>query len=76
MKNLPVMWETQVEKIPWRREWLSTSVFLPGEFHEQKSLVGYSPWGHKKLDAIEQLTLSLEHYLEAVARIVCECTYV
>ena len=40
-------------------EWLSTPVFLPGEFHEQRSLVGYSPWGCKELDLIEQLTLSL-----------------
>ena len=36
-------------KIPWRRKWQPTSVFLPGEFHWQKSLVGYSPWDHKKL---------------------------
>ena len=34
-----------VGKIPWRREWLPTPVFLPGEFHAQKSLVGYSLWG-------------------------------
>ena len=32
-----------VGKIPWRREWQPTSVFLPGEFHGQRSLVGYSP---------------------------------
>ena len=31
---------------PWRRKWQSTPVFLPGNFHGQKSLVGYSPWGH------------------------------
>ena len=31
----------------WRREWLPTPVFLPGEFHGQRSLVGYSPWGYK-----------------------------
>ena len=37
----------------------STSVFLPGESHEQRSLVSYSPWGHKELDMIERLTLSL-----------------
>ena len=36
-----------VEKIPWRREWQPTPVFLPGEFRGQRSLVGYSPWGHK-----------------------------
>jgi len=34
-------------------------LFLPGEFHEQRSLVGYSPWGCKKSDTTEQLTLSL-----------------
>ena len=43
-----------VRKIPWRREWLPTPVFLSGEFHEQRSLVGYSPWGHKESDTTEQ----------------------
>ena len=46
-------------KIPWRREWLLTPGFLPGEFHGQRSLAGYSPWGCKELDMIEWLTLSL-----------------
>ena len=32
-----------VFKIPWRKEWQATAVFLPGEFHGQSSLVGYSP---------------------------------
>ena len=44
---------------PWRRELLPTPVFLPGLFHGQRSLVGYSPQGPKELDMIEQLTLSL-----------------
>ena len=35
-----------VRKIPWRRKWLPTQVFLPGEFHQQRSLAGYSPWDH------------------------------
>ena len=30
-----------VRKIPWRREWQPTPVFLPGEFHGQRSLAGY-----------------------------------
>ena len=34
-------------KIPWKRKWHPTPVFLPGKFHGQKSLVGYSPWGKK-----------------------------
>ena len=49
-----------VRKILWRREWLPTLVFLPGEFHEQGSLAGYSPQGIKELDTTEWLTLS--HY--------------
>ena len=36
-----------VGKIPWRRKWQPTPVFLPGIFHRQRSLAGYSPWGHK-----------------------------
>ena len=34
---------------PWRREWLPIPVFLPGEFHGQRSLAGYSPQGHKRV---------------------------
>ena len=41
-KTLPAMQETWVGKIPWRREWLPTSIFLPEEFHGQRSLVGCS----------------------------------
>ena len=37
-----------IRKIPWRRAWQPTPLFLPGEAHEQRSLVGYSPWGHKE----------------------------
>ena len=39
--------DSWVGKIPWRREWLPTPVLLPGETHGQRSLAGYSPWGHK-----------------------------
>jgi len=38
-----------VRKTPWRRKWQPTPVFLPGESHGQRSLAGYSPWGHKEL---------------------------
>ena len=37
-----------VGKIPWRRKWQPTPVFLPGESHGQRSLADYSPWGHKE----------------------------
>ena len=40
-------------KIPWRRKWQPTPVFLPGESHGQRNLVGYSPQGCKELDMTE-----------------------
>ena len=42
--------------MPWRRKWQPTPVFLPGEFHGQRSLAGYRPWGHKESDMTEWLT--------------------
>ena len=36
-----------IRKISWRTEWLPTPVFLSGEFHGERSLVGYSSWGHR-----------------------------
>ena len=39
-----------IGKIPWRRKWQPTAVFLPGESCGQRSLVGYSSCGHKQLD--------------------------
>ena len=51
VKNLPAVWETWVRsllrKIPWRRKWQPTPGFLPGESYGQRSLMGYSPWGHR-----------------------------
>ena len=61
-KNISVMKSLQfrrssfdlwVRKIPWRRKWQSTSVFLPGGSHGQWNLVGYSPWGCKEWDMTE-----------------------
>ena len=48
-----------VGKIPWRRTWQPTPVFLPGESHGQRSLVGYGPWDRKESDMTERLILSL-----------------
>ena len=61
VKNLPANagrhrrrgFDPWVRKIPWRRAWQPTPVFLPGESQGQKSLVGYSSWGHKELDMTE-----------------------
>ena len=59
VKNLSAMRETWfdpwVQKIPWRREWQSTPVFLPGKPHGQRSLTGYSLWDGKESETIEQL---------------------
>ena len=42
-------------KIPWRRKWQPTPVFLHGESHGQRSLAGYSPWGGKESDTTKRL---------------------
>ena len=76
VKNLPAMQETRVRsligKIPWRRKWQPTPVFLPGESHGQRSLGGYSPWGHKELDTTEQLTLT--HYANLINTYITHIT--
>ena len=61
VKNLPANagnimrhgFDPWVGKIPWRKAWQSTPLFLPGESPGQRSLVGYSPWGHRELDTTE-----------------------
>ena len=62
VSNLPAMRrpgsDPWVGKVSWRREWQPTPVFLPGEFHGQRSLVGYSPWGHTELDMTEQIKIT------------------
>ena len=50
-----------IGKIPWRKKWQPTPVFLPGQFHGQRSLVGYSLWGCKELDMTEQSTHTCMH---------------
>ena len=56
VKNLPAMQKAQrhrmdpwIGKIPWSRKWHPTPVFLPGKSHGQRDLVGYSPWGLKRV---------------------------
>ena len=50
-----------VREIPWRRKWHPTPVFLPGQSHVQRSLLGYSPWGCKKSDMTECLAHTHTH---------------
>ena len=63
VKNMPAMQETWLQSLVQEDllegEWLPTPVFLLGEFHGKRSMVGYSPWGYKDLDTAERLTLSL-----------------
>ena len=40
-------------KIPWRRAWQPTPVFLPEESHGHRNPAGYSPWAYKELDTTE-----------------------
>ena len=48
----PIIYDAASAK-NWRRAWQPTPVFLPGESHEQRNLVGYSPWGRKESDMTE-----------------------
>ena len=47
-----------IGQIPWERKLQSTPVFLPGESHGQRSLAGYSPWGHKESNMTEATHLA------------------
>ena len=53
---------SQVGKIPWRRKWQPTPVFFPGESHEQRSLVGYSPWVTESQTWLKQLSTSNSNF--------------
>ena len=55
--------------LEWRRKWQSTPVLLPGKSHGQRSLVGYSLWGHKESDMTEQLHTFTAHSVVYL----CEC---
>ena len=55
-----------VRKIPWRRKWQSTPLFLPGKSHGQRSLTDYSPWGHKELDTTQPSLTHLSDLNEPV----------
>ncbi|KAB0347365.1 hypothetical protein FD754_012222 [Muntiacus muntjak] len=68
--------DSWVGKIPWRRAWQPTPVFLPGESHGQRSLEGCSPWGLKELDTTENecyLPLKSPHITSDVG--LCFCQY-
>ena len=61
--------DSWVRKIPWRRKWLPTPVFLPGKFHGQWSLGGYSPWGHKESDMTDCSHTELKGYIPGSSQV-------
>ena len=67
VKKPPSGWEPWVGKIPWRRAWQPTPVFLPGESHGQRSLEGPSPWGCKESYTTEQLSTHTQNLLKKLS---------
>ena len=61
--------------VPWRRKWQPTPVFLPGEFHGQRSLAGYGPWGRTESDTTEPLTVHYVPGLPTLQRKFRECNF-
>ena len=59
-----------VGKIAWRREWLPTPVFLPGESHRQRSLKGYSPWGCKESDMTDHTSREKKNRAEMLVNVL------
>ena len=59
--------DSRVGKIPWRRKWQSTPALLPGKPHGRRSLIGYSPWGHKESDTTERLHFHFPFNFRAVS---------
>ena len=51
-----------VRKIPWSRKWQPDPVFLPGKFHRQRILAGYSPWGRTESDMTEHTHIHNGHF--------------
>ena len=70
VKNLPASAEDTRDrvsipgfgKIPWRRKWQPTPVFLPRKFYGQRGRAGYSPWGRKESDMTEHTHVHKTRY--------------
>ena len=60
--------DPRVRRITWKRAWQPTPIFLPGEFHVERSLVGFSLWGHRESDTTERLS----HMDTCVASLVAQ----
>ena len=75
VNNLSALWETGVRswgwEDPWRKEWQPIPGFLPGEFHGQRSLASYSPWGRKESDTTEWLTHTYRIRQREIMLLIC-----
>ena len=78
-EDVRLQFDPWVGKISWRRAWQPTPVFVPGESHAQRNLMGYSPWGCKESDTTEvtqhahmqgvQTSLHLSHSQQMIPRL-------
>ena len=72
----------QVEKIPWKRKWQPTPVFLLGESHGQRSLTGYSTWGFKSRTQLSDYTTttttttSVICFKKILSPLICLCSFI
>ena len=62
-----------VGKIPWCRKWQPTSVSLPGKYHEQRGLEGYSSWTCKELDVTERLSVHAHMHFQFISFVSKAC---
>ena len=81
VKCLSTMWATRVRSLGWedplQKEMAihsNTIVLLPGKSHGERSLVGYSPWGHKESDMTERLQFTLA-IIENIAITLLSCSF-
>ena len=54
--------DLRVGKIPWRRKWQPTPLFMPGTSHGQRKLVGYSPWGFEELAQLSDSAITIIYF--------------
>ena len=71
--NVRLEFDSWVGNMPWRRKWQITAVFLPGKFHEQRSLVGYSPRVCKGSDVTEHACRADQTLSKMHAGMSCVC---
>ena len=73
MKRNRCRFNPWVRKMPWRKEWQPAPVFFSGESHGERSLVGYSPRGHKELDTAEGTKPPPQRHKTVACSQLCAC---